>query len=56
MENFTSQDLIYALFSLCVIIVALFLIKKVAGCLIKTIIMAVIVAVLVAIYFGVVKV
>ena len=56
MENLTSQDLIYGLFSLCVIIVALFLIRKVAGCLIKTIIMAVIVAVLVAIYLGVVKV
>ena len=56
MENLTSQDLVYALFSLGVIIVALFLIRKVAGCLIKTVIMAVIIAVLAAVYFGVINV
>lgn len=56
MENFTSQDLIYALFSLGVIIVALFLIRKIAGCLAKSLIMALVIGVLAAIYFGVINV
>ena len=56
MEELTSQDLVYALVSLGVIIVALFLIRKITGCLMKTLIMAFVIAVLAAIYFGVVKV
>ncbi len=56
MEELTSEEIIYALCCLGVIIVALFLIRKVAGCLMKITIMAVLLAVLAAIYFGVVKV
>lgn len=46
MENFA-----YYIFCLIALIVAIFIFKKVAGCLIKSIIFAVILAVLVALYF-----
>ncbi len=45
-ENFT-----YYIFCLIALIVAIFVFKKVAGCLIRTIIFAIIIAVLVAIYY-----
>lgn len=56
MEDLSTQEIVYALFSLGIIVVALLLIKKVTGCLVKTIVMAVVLAVLAAIYFGFVKV
>lgn len=46
MENFA-----YYVFLVIAAIVAVFVLKKVAGCLMKTIFLAVIVAVLLAIYF-----
>ena len=46
MENFG-----YYIFCLVAFIVAFFIMKKVAGCLIKTVILAVIEAVLAAIYY-----
>jgi len=46
MESFT-----YYIFCIVAVVVAFFVIKKIAGCLIKTIIMAAVVAVLAAIYF-----
>lgn len=46
MENFA-----YYVFLVIAAIVAVFVLKKVAGCLMKTIFLAVIVAVLFAIYF-----
>ncbi len=44
-------NLSYYIFCLIGLIVAVLIFKKVAGCLIKSIIMAVIVGVLVALYF-----
>lgn len=46
MENFA-----YYIFCLIALIMAILIFKKVAGCLIKSIIFAVILAVLVALYF-----
>lgn len=46
MENFT-----YYIFCLIAVVVAFFVLKKIAGCLIRTIILAVVVAVLAAIYY-----
>lgn len=46
MENFA-----YYIFCLIALVVAIFIFKKVAGCLIKSIIFAAILAVLVALYF-----
>lgn len=46
MENF-----LYYIFCILAIIVGVFIVKKVAGCLIRTIIFAAIVAALVVIYF-----
>lgn len=46
MENFG-----YYIFCIIALIVAIFIFKKVAGCLMKTIFFAIILAVLAAIYF-----
>lgn len=46
MENF-----LYYVFCVIALIVAVFVLKKVAGCLIKSIIFAVIVAVLAVVYY-----
>ncbi len=42
---------IYSLVSVIALIVVFFLIKKIAGCMIKSVIMLIVVAVLAAIYF-----
>ncbi len=42
---------VYSLVSIIAIILVFFLIKKIAGCMIKSVIMIVLVAVLAAIYF-----
>lgn len=52
----SSQEVIFALFSLVVIVVALLFVKKITGCLLKTVIMAAVLAVLAVVYFGIVKV
>lgn len=49
------EDFVYYIFCVIALIVAIFILKKVAGCLIKSIIFAVIIAVLVAIYFLYIK-
>ena len=46
MENFG-----YYVFCIIAFLVAVLLVKKIAGCMIKTVIMAVVVAVLAAVYF-----
>ena len=52
----SSQEVVFALFSLVVIVVALLFVKKITGCLLKAVIMAAVLAVLAVIYFGIVKV
>ncbi|MCD8297812.1 MAG: hypothetical protein LUC88_09595 [Prevotella sp.] len=46
-----TGDFAYYIYCLIGLIVAIFVFKKVAGCLIRTIIFAIILAVLVAIYY-----
>ncbi len=46
MDNFG-----YYVFCIIAFVVAFFLIKKIAGCMIKTVIMAIVVAVLAAVYY-----
>lgn len=46
MENFG-----FYVFCIIALLVAFLLVKKIAGCMIKTVIMAVVVAVLAAVYF-----
>jgi hypothetical protein len=46
-----GTDFLYYIFCIIVLVVAFFVLKKVAGCLIKSIVMAVLLAVLAFIYF-----
>ncbi len=50
-----SENLTYILFSVALLIVAFFLIRKVASCLIKTVVMVVLAAVLAFVYFNYIK-
>ena len=45
------ENLGYALFSVIALIVVFFLVKKIAGCMIKSVIMLLVAAVLEAVYF-----
>lgn len=46
MENFG-----YYIFSIIAFIVAFFLVKKIAGCMVKTVIMAIVLAILAVVYY-----
>lgn len=46
------ENIGYSLFSIIAVIVVFFLLKKIAGCMIKSVIMLVLVAVLAAVYFA----
>ncbi|MBR0117740.1 MAG: hypothetical protein IKH02_05285 [Prevotella sp.] len=50
--NITNSDIAYIVFALVAVIVAFMLIKKVAGCLIKTVIFAILVAILGYLYYN----
>ncbi len=50
-----SENLTYILFSVAVLVVALFFLRKVASCLIKSVVMIVIAAVLTFVYFNYIK-
>ena len=50
--NITNSDIAYIVFALVAVIVAFVLIKKVAGCLIKTVIFAILVAILGYLYYN----
>jgi len=50
--NITNSDIAYIVFALVAVIVAFILIKKVAGCLIKTVIFAILVAILGYLYYN----
>ena len=50
--NITNSDIAYIVFALVAVIVAFMLIKKVAGCLIKTVIFAIPVAILGYLYYN----
>ena len=50
--NITNSDIAYIVFALVAVIVAFLLIKKVAGCLIKTVIFAILVAILGYLYYN----
>lgn len=50
MENFG-----YYIFCIIALIVAFFVLKKIAGCLVKGIVLAIVVGVLAALYFFVIK-
>ena len=45
------ENLGYALFSVIALFVVFFLVKKIAGCMIKSVIMLLVAAVLAAVYF-----
>ena len=46
MENFS-----YYIFCIIALVIAVFLLKKVAGCIIKPVVLAILLAVLVAVYY-----
>lgn len=50
-----SENLTYILFSVAILIVAFFLIRKVASCLIKTVVMVVLAGILAFVYFNYIK-
>lgn len=50
-----SENLTYILFSVALLIVAFFLIRKVANCLIKTVVMVVLAGILAFVYFNYIK-
>ena len=50
-----SENLTYILFSVALLIVAFFLIRKVASCLIKTVVMVVLAGILAFVYFNYIK-
>lgn len=50
--NITNSDIAYIVFAIVAVIVAFMLIKKVAGCLIKTVIFAILVAILGYLYYN----
>jgi len=50
--NITNSDIAYIVFALVAVIVAFILIKKVDGCLIKTVIFAILVAILGYLYYN----
>ena len=51
MKDFFYGDFLYYLFGIIVLVTVFFLMKKVASCLIKTIVMFVVFAILSAIYY-----
>ena len=50
-----SENLTYILFSVALLIVAFFLIRKVASCLVKTVVMVVLAGILAFVYFNYIK-
>ncbi len=50
-----SENLTYILFSVALLIVTFFLIRKVASCLIKTVVMVVLAGILAFVYFNYIK-
>ena len=50
-----SENLTYILFSVALLIVAFFLIRKVTSCLIKTVVMVVLAGILAFVYFNYIK-
>lgn len=51
MENFIYSDFLYYLFGIVVLVAVFLLMKKVASCLIKSIVMLVIMAILGVVYY-----
>ena len=51
MDNFIYSDFLYYLFGIVVLVVVFLLMKKVASCLIKSIVMLAIMAILGAVYY-----
>ena len=49
--NFSNQDIAYIVFAIIAVIVAFLVIKKVAGCLIKTVVFALLIAVMAYLYY-----
>lgn len=49
--NISNQDIAYLVFAVIAVIVAFLVIKKVAGCLIKTVVFALLLAVMAYLYY-----
>ena len=49
--NISNQDIAYLVFAIIAVIVAFMIIKKVAGCLIKTVVFAILLAVMAYLYY-----
>ena len=50
--NLDTENIVYYIFAAAVVLIAFLLIKKIASCLIKGVILAVIVAILAFVYFN----
>ncbi len=56
MDQLATEDIVYGLFGIAVVLVVFFLIRKIASCLIKTVILAIVVAILGYVYFNLLEV